>query len=322
MNDVQNMMNIVREIIAFSPRQLENEHKTAQYIMDFLEHNNISFITEEYNVDIPLVEEANLEADGISVPCEGSSMVSGDICGKDHIVSSLLFDVDTGGQSLINFNPQCSSISLPVFYEMPALAVSHDALQKILAAKDVRGSVRVSHITHRSINILVGNKIDPQKICFTHYDSIKTGAIDNASGVAVMMELVKTKRDSLKNTLYVFAANEELSCDGKVYWGNGYREFEKKHHEIMAHATQIVAVDSVGNGPAEKIIDPNLLHLGFPIVHIDEWKNKITFIAGDFAHLMTVYHSNDDDGRGMTEEYLQHAYAVICETLQLLNKRS
>lgn len=315
-NNQEKMMQRVHEITAFSPRQLENEQKTAQYIMDFLHAENIAFITEEYDVAIPVTREVALTVDGESVACEGSSIRSGSIVGKNHIFSALSYDIVPKNAS-INFNPHCASISLPVMYATPSIAVSHDSLRRVLAGKHVQGNVQVEHVMHRSVNILVGNMDRPEKICFTHYDSIKTGAIDNASGVSVIMEILQMQKQSFDDTLYVIAANEELSCDENIYWGNGYRDFEKKHGDIMLHAKRIVVIDGVGNGVAQNISDPELLILGFPIVRIDELRHKISFITGDFDHLMTVYHSDDDDGRGMTETYMKHAYELMCQELNI-----
>lgn len=308
------MMKIVRDIISFSPRQLANEKKTAKYIMTFLKKEKVDIIIEKYDVLIPVTKKANLFADGVSVECDGCSTVSGQISGKDHMMSSLSFD-SKPKSAFISFNPCCSSVSLPVFYTRPAVSVSHQSLQKILTAQHVQGNVYVEKVLHRSCNILVGNHIDPQKICFTHYDSIKTGAIDNASGVAVVMEMVRMRQDLLQDILFVIAGNEELSCDDDVYWGNGYRDFEKRHVDLMEHAAKIVVVDSVGNGSARVIKDKEMLLLGFPVKRVDQFYDKIDFVSGDYAHLMTVYHSNDDDGRGMTEKHMQDAYALTCALL-------
>ena len=317
MKNTMNFMDTVREIISFSPRQLDGEHNTAAYIISFLQKENIQYSLEEFDVDIPRARNSSLTADGVNVPCEGNCFVSGKIEGKDHIISALFSDVHPTEGSIIAINPQCPSISLPAYYPVPAVAVSHKSLCDLLAAQHVQGLVEVERVKHRSTHILVGNMIDPQHICFAHYDSIETGAIDNASGVAILMHVIKEHPTSLQDTLYVFAANEELSYDGEVYWGYGYRVFEKMHENVMAQVRQIVVVDSVGNGAVQKIDDVALLQLGFPIVHMQEWREKITFFSGDFSHLMSVYHSKDDDGRGMTEEYMYETYEVVCDALGL-----
>lgn len=311
------MMERVLEIVAFSPRQLENEKKTAQYVMDFLSDKKIAFITEKYDVEIPHVHESYLEADGSIVPCEGSCFVSGEILGKEHVVSSLIFDQKFTEGSIINFNPQCAGISLPIYYSVPAVAVSRFSKKKLLNAKNIRGYVRVEHVKHEAVNILVGNLKNPLSICFAHYDSIESGAIDNASGVAVMMEMIERHPESLRDVLYVFAANEELSCANELYWGNGYRVFESHYEQVMERAQSIIVIDSVGNGLAKKISDMELLLLGFPIKNIKKWHDKISFVTGDFSHLMTVYHSSMDDGRGMTEEYMEDAYNMVRLSLNI-----
>ncbi len=314
---MKNFIETVQEIISFSPRQLEGEQKTAEYLITFLRDAGIPFFTEEFTVDIPLVKQASLIVDEESMVCEGSCFVSGKISGKDHIISSLYFDAKLDQSAHINFNPQCTAISLPVYYHVPSIAVTPTSMHKIIDADHVQGQVDVERIKHRSVHILVGNVINPTKICFAHYDSIKMGAVDNASGVSIMMHLIKEHPKSLKHTLYVFAANEELSYDEGIYWGHGYREFEKVYESVMMQAQQIIVIDSVGNGIAKKISDKNILKMGFPIVHMEEWYEKIFFIAGDFGHLMTIYHSDHDDGRGMTEGHMIQAYDKVCDALDI-----
>ena len=314
---MKNFIETIQEIISFSPRQLEGESKTAKYLITILRDAHIPCTTEEFIVGIPLVGKTELIVDGEPISCEGSCFESGEIRDKDCIISSLYFDAKPERSANINFNPQCATISLPVYYQVPAIAVMPETLHKILRAENVHGKIDVARVDHRSINILVGNSINPKNICFAHYDSIKMGAIDNASGVVVMMHIIENHPESLKDTLYVFAANEELSYDKDIYWGHGYREFEKEHESIMMQAQQIIVIDSVGNGIARRINNKEMLKIGFPIVHGEEWYEKIFFIAGDFAHLMTVYHSDDDDGRGMTEGYMQQAYEMVCDVLNI-----
>ena len=102
---------------------------------------------------------------------------------------------------------------------------------------------------------MVGNLINPKNLVFTHYDSIYSGAVDNASGVAVTLKLILDKPKLLKTTLFVLSGNEELAYDFPVYWGRGYREFEKKYWPLMKHSQKILIIDGVGNSPTEFITD-------------------------------------------------------------------
>lgn len=305
----------VKQLVSFSPRQLEGETKTAQFIKDTLSKHDVPFVLHAFKVPIPLTKKAELIADGEALECDGCSMVGGRINSKYKIISSLISSSVLQNDPNISFNPRCPVISNSNHYFAPALSVSHKTLIKILNANKVSGEVVVKKVIHRTENILVGNLKNPKYICFAHYDSIKMGAIDNASGVAVMMGLVVSEPHLLQDILFVFSANEELSYDKPVYWGHGFRVFEKKYFSLMQNAKKLIVIDSVGNGKTEPITDPAIVRLGFPIENAKKWQKKITFLAGDFDHLMTVYHSDLDDGRGMSEKWLNDARESLIQTL-------
>lgn len=284
--------------------------------MEFLRRKNIPLRTHSYKVAIPDVRRAVLRADGRLVSCEGCSMLGGRIMGKYKMISSLVSSAVLQDEANINFNPRASTISKANYYFAPSVAVDQKGLAAVLKAKKVEGEVVVKKTMHTSTDILVGNSKNPEFVCIAHYDSINAGAIDNASGVAVLMGAVLERPEFLQRGLFVFAANEELSYDKPVYWGHGFRVFEKKFHSILERAKRIVVIDSVGNGKTVRITDPDVVRLGFPIINAKRWSKKITFLAGDFDHLMSVYHSNADDGRGMSEKWLRDARAQLEKALR------
>lgn len=316
MNKKFNNLQFIKQLLKFSPRQIENETKTANFLMLYLDQQNIPYQQHKFTVKIPRLKKAILKADGKILKCDGCSMIGGKIAGKDRILSSLISSSVCQNDANINFNPKCSKISNSNYYFAPAISVSHNVLNNIIKAKKIRGEIKVEQVNHRAVNILVGNAINPSVICFAHYDSIKTGAIDNASGVSAMMNAILEKQESLRNALYVFSANEELSYDKPIYWGHGFRIFEKRYFKQMDNAKKIVVVDCVGNGTPKILKDKKKIKLGFPIRNINKWKNKIVFITGDFEHLMAVYHSEIDDGRGLVEKYLREAKNVFLTQTQ------
>lgn len=314
-NKLWNNTAFVKKLISFSPRQLEGETKTADFLKDTLNENKVDFKIHSFNVPIPLLKKTELLVDGKSIECDGCSMIGGKINSKYKIISSLVSSAVLQNDPNLNFNPHCSAISNSNYYFAPSLSLTHEGLNKVLKAKEVKGVVEVDKISHKAENILVGNQKNPKYICFAHYDSIKMGAVDNASGVAVMMGVILSKPELLKTTLFVFSANEELSYDKPVYWGHGFRVFEKKYEKLMQSAKKLVVIDSVGNGKTIPITDPSIVRLGFPIANAKKWQKKIHFLAGDFEHLMSVYHSDLDDGRGMSEEWLLDANRELVKLL-------
>lgn len=315
MNKKFNNLQFIKNLLKFSPRQLENETKTANFLMSYLDQQTIPYQQHKFIVKIPHLKKAILKVDGKILKCDGCSMIGGKIVDKDKILSSLISSAICQNDPNINFNPKCSTISNSNYYFAPAISVNHNVLNKIVKARKVLGEVEVKQVKYKAINILVGNSINPKTICFAHYDSIKKGAIDNASGVSVMLNAILEKKEYLKNILYVFSANEELSYDKPIYWGHGFRVFEKRYFKQMNGTDKIVAIDCVGNGKTKILKDEKIIKLGFPIRNINKWKNKIVLVTGDFEHLMAVYHSDIDDGRGLLEKYLYEAKMLLLKTL-------
>lgn len=311
-------ISFIRDLLEFSPRQGKNEVKAAGLIISLLDKFGANYLVQTFGTKVPLIKRAELTADGKKIECKGCSFVSGEIENKDYLISNLTPSSCFLEYPNINFNPKCKTISLDNFYFAPAVTIKTSDLSKVAKAKKVKGKVQVLPFAYESANILVGNIKDPKNILFAHYDSVEKGATDNASGVAVLMDLIISHPETLKGSLYVFSGNEELSYDKPTYWGYGFRAFEKEYYSIMAAAGEIMAVDCVGNGKTNVSCDPHLIKLAFPISNIDKWSGKISVVFGDFDKLMSVYHSNNDDIKELKAVYLNEAVELLA--LKLKNK--
>jgi len=258
-----------------------------------------------------LQKKAKFLGTGIPIEAEACGFVSGKIEGKDNIVSCTIQSALPPGLPLISFNPRCAAISAGDHYFSPALAVSHEGIDKILAAKDVRGDVVIEKVEHTSANILIGNSIAPRCIVFSHYDSIKKGAIDDASGVAVMLRTLLENNKLLEETLFVIAGNEELSFRNPIYWGFGYQAFEDAYGAAMRQAEKIVVVDCVGYGTPSILKDDPIVSFAFPLVENPAYGAKTSLLSGSYEALMGIYHSDLDDGRGITKESMDASVALL-----------
>lgn len=167
-------------------------------------------------------------------------------------------------------------------------------------------------------NIMVGNRTTPQGIVFAHMDSVETGAIDNASGVSVMLGTLVEHPELLKRNLFVFSAGEEMSFDTPTYWGHDFRVFEKKLPRLFKTAKQIIACDSLGHAPTECVsgAESEEVYLGFPIASYATYKHKIFLFGGSYQALLPVYHSKIDDGRLLKKEWLDEAQEMLTRRLQ------
>lgn len=310
------MQTCIRTLVSFAPRQGKGEQKAAEYLQSVLKQADIPFTLQRFSTRIPVMKSARLLCDGKPVEAEACAFVSGDIADKHTIVSSAMPSRYCSDVPNISFNPSCPVFSPGNHYFAPALTVTHAGLQKVLAATKVEGQVRVQPTVHRSANILIGNLQSPRVICFAHYDSIKKGAIDNASGVAVLLKVLLSRSDLRDECLFVLAGNEELSYDCPTYWGHGFRVFEKAYLPLLRKAKRIIPVDCVGNGHPLLLTDPGIVSRAFPLQQSPLFARKTTLLTGDIDQLMQVYHSDRDDGRGLTAPYLDASVQALESLLQ------
>lgn len=294
--------------------------------MNFLKQEGISFNIEEYETIIPIIHSARLEMeDSLYQPpdVEGCSLVGGYIGSHAGVTDSTypspyLYEDYT---SLITYNPYSAAASPATFFRIPALAVAKHVHEKILAMQQqgnvrFQGSVQVEKQSHIGRNILVGNVNNPKTLFITHYDSINKGALDNASGVAVVQHAIVHMQENIQDVLFAMCGTEELSYD-ELYWGNGYRALEKSMPHLFKNADKIVVVDSVGNAVPNVMTektDREICHAAIPLHNFRDVQEKIRVIIGDIYGkngLFSVYHSWDDNGRNLVEEYLQDTRDVL-----------
>ncbi len=305
--DTVQTIAIIKKIVSFSPRQFAGEAKTRNFILSYFQKNNVPFRLQNFTVPHPKPTHVQLIAGGKPVHALSCALKSGTFSGNEYLQNPMYDDWPTP-HPVISVNPICDSISLHSFYFAPAVAIHRKDVAKILAAKSVRGSVTVKKVIHPSANILVGNIKNAKHIIFTHFDSHETGAVDNASGTAVVMQTVRDER-LRRHNLFVLSGCEELSFDNPLYWGFGYRVFERAYPRLMRACKKIITIDSVGNGPTTlydwRKLD--IVQLGCPLRYLEKFKKKTVMLSGDLHDLMTVYHSAADDMTHIKPYFLHEA---------------
>lgn len=267
----------IKKLAALKERQLSNEKRAGDLIAKELKSSGLFYRREYFYTYVPKIIKASLYADRKKISALGTSFVSGEIKQNSHIISSLISSQKNLFDFNINFNPKSLAISRSNFYFAPSLAISKRDLSKVLFANNIEGLVKAKKIKHRSSNILVGNNINPKYVFFCHYDSLGAGACDNASGTAVLLKVIIENSVILDNSLFIFSGNEEISYDCPVYWGHGYRVFEKVHRQILNNSKKIIVVDSIGVGETILTEDQNLLNLAFPLKEIKKISKKSRF---------------------------------------------
>lgn len=305
----------MEDLCMYMGRQQQNVLTAERYITAELKRNSVPYITSKFIAETPLCT-ASLSVDSKSIECKGTSFVGGKIDSKSVVLSSTIPSRFNLENSNINFNPYSDAVSCVNFYFAPAIAISRRDVAKVLLGNKISGSVVVKRLRTPVSHILVGNVKNPENIVFAHYDSILTGALDNASGVAVSLFLVIQQRELLENTLFVFDPCEELSFDKPTYWGYGFRVFEKKFPKLMTGAKKIIPIDCVGNGPVTIDVNPSVLYLAFPIKNFEALKNKMITLYSSLSGLMRVYHSSLDKPSTIKEKYLREAAIKLTSLLK------
>ncbi len=302
---MQPITDIVRMLTDLGERQGVTAAKAGRQMERLLKNAGVPYQIDRITTAIPR-GTSRLLVDGTEMESVPTSMKSGTITNSDALASSLipsryLIDVPN-----INFNPRSPGLSVTNLYFAPALAVRTQDVPRLLNATSIVGTVRVTKTRVTLPQILVGNRKNPAAIVFSHYDSIGgPGAIDNASGTAVCLQLCLTQPALLANNLFVFDPNEECSYDYPTYWGHGYRAFAKRYANLMKRAKRLLIVDSVGNGKPQAIRDPAILNLAFPVPGVASLSADVVTIGGDIENMMEVYQSELDTPDLVSEKYLQ-----------------
>lgn len=296
------MIELIRKLTSFVRYGLD-EIKAAQIIINELKSCQVTFIEEPFESSVPRIIKAELFADGVPIPCLGSSFNSGTINSISNIFSS----------------PRTDDISVIQFYDQPALTVSRKSLPQLSSAKEIRGEVIVEPEHFTTENILVGNSLNPRNIVFAHFDSIiGLGAVDNAAAISILLEAIKIRPNLLTDSLFVFAGNEEISYSEydnqeHTYDGHGFRVFEKNHQDILDSTSQIIVVDGIG--VSSPLFSQTDLDLVFQLKDLSKYQSKTFWLQNDQEIVLQNYHSLGDDINTIKPEYLEEAVALLVSKL-------
>ena len=313
-------INFIKRLCKVSPRLGVKEKEAAKIIKTELDLFGVPYKEQFFNTSVPICQKAELRADGEIIPCLGSSLLSGKIPDAKFLISGFGY---TGKKTPynINYNPTTDEISVVDFHPVPSLAVSRRSLMKLVMAKKIKGKVLVKKEKFWSENILAGNRENPEEIVFAHYDSVVgSGALDNAGAVAVMLETILSKKKLLKNNLFVFAGNEEISFDNyKLRSGYGFRVFEREYGKLLANCKRIIVIDGVGID--KPLYCQHNLQWVFQVKTLDGIKEKVFWLQNDQSKVSQVFHTKADVVGNLKESHLKAAVkALINRKACLLSK--
>lgn len=303
--------NLLISLVSISPRRGKKESIAGELIKKFLNEENIPFEVQRFQASVPITKRAELYVDDISIPCLGTSFVSGDITNSVSIQEPY---EKTGAKEMIIYNPLSKGICAQSLKEVPALAINIDYVDILKKSKNISGRVEVEQEEFPTQNIMVGNIIDPKKIIFAHYDSIVgAGALDNAAAVDVLYQTILSNRSLLNSYLFVFAGCEEESISNHDGY-YGFEVFDNEYRSIMDSTEEIVIIDGVG------VSEPYWTHENidwvFGIPRLSEIESKAILMENTQSIVRKYYHSPLDTLDILDNKYIDQAKEFLISKLQ------
>ena len=305
---------LIKLLSSTSLRGFKREVYVTNLVENLLLESNVEYKVQEFVNYFPEEIESEVSADGLIVKSLPSTFKSGSFTEFDLFDS--LTDLEANSKRAnINFNSNTKEfISRPSNYFTPSVAVSSNDVDILKNAKKVSVSVKVKKTKYKSKNFLIGNINNPSTISFCHLDSIGGGFVDNSSGSGYILKAVLENKELLTNNLFVISGNEEISYEKPIYWGFGYRKFEKEFKRVMDNTKKIIVVDCVGHDSVELQKDLTLLKLGFPIKN-EVYLEKSLMICSSIEKLTRFYHSEADTFDKINLNYLNEGYNLYLNTL-------
>lgn len=308
---------IINNLFKLCPIKGKKAIKAAKFIINLLEKYNIGYDIQKITNYIPS-GKSKLKIDGENIECIPACFISGKIEEKN-IVSNIL-PLENLESPLISFNPYCKEFSLVSFYFTPSINIRGKDVKKIIVAKEIKGKVKIKKEKIKAINISVGNIKNPKNLIISHYDTVLNGAVDNLSGISVMLDIIINKKEKiLKNNLFVFCGSEELSYNKPIYWGYGYRKFEEEFFDVFIKTKNIFVIDCIGFDKPYINKDEKLNFEAFPISNFQKIKNKIHLITSitskNMKNFYSFYHSNLDVPTLLKEEYMENSIKLLIKKL-------
>lgn len=297
---------LLKELTAITTRRGYGEQKACEVIISHLRSNLVNFELQIFDCEIPLPKSVFLTADGINIPCVGSSFVSGKFDKSSQILN--VIGVNSEKPAIV-FHPLSEGVCLQEYKDFPCISVNKNSVQILNNAKKISGEVVVDKLVFKSTNIIVGNTENPKIIIFAHYDSlVGPGAVDNAGSVDVIFNVILKNKVLLEDILFVFIGSEEASFSSRYgLWG--FEMFGKKYGTILECADEIIILDGVGVGDPSFTTDN--IDSVFEISDKLHLNKKAYWMQNDQDIVMRYYHSEIDTIDKLKINFLNQAYELL-----------
>jgi hypothetical protein len=287
------IIDIIKDLERFSPRNDEESlNNTSKYIKENLEKVGIDFFDQYFKVSIPFDEGSYILLDnGEKIIGKANSFVSG------YFEEKNIYSSQNMSQEIriphINYNQYYDAFSGVIFYDFPVINIKKSDLIKVINSEEIKVYVNVN-------------------IIFTHFDTIFNGALDNSSGIAILLYGIINNKININENLIVFSGCEELSYDRPYYWGYGYRVFEYEYKEILEKSKKIIVCDMIGH--SKPILTKDYIKEAFPIMSEYLYEKSI-LISESNNDWIKFYHSDADTIDKINEDYIEEGLNLLLKIL-------
>jgi len=316
----KNRLNsIIKEAVeinkALSTMEINYIKKTlerAEYLENYFESNSIPYETFDFFVDVPEWKKFYLFADGEEIKVLPNGLKSGKI--EKNIKDS----VDLENQyyyANINFNSLLETnvdISTPIFYNVPALAVSKESIIRIINSNDVDGYLSVVKRRVKNKNFIVGDLEKAKLYIIIHYDALWKGAIDNTSSLSLFLSFLKHKVLDLERIAIFFIGFTEITYDWPEYWDYSFKQTKNRFEEYFERISKILIVDCIGYKNTQFLNDKEYLE-AYETFGDEE---KLIIFGTPLEDLYSIYHATNDSSDKYSERQLEKDIISLIDVLK------
>ena len=282
------LRRLLRTVSRFTIFDLEYAEKTyalSEKLREELERKGLEYERYAYPVAAPSWSWY-LRADGEEVRSLPFGLSSGEYEGPPKVVKLELDEAPPEG-SIAYVDGSASEIRTPTFSSGPALAVSPRDAERISKSKKVEWALRVRTVETFGLAYLVGDLDSAKRVIVTHYDSLWSGSVDNASGTTLALEMLDLV--DLKKNAFVFVGFAEINMKEGEYWLPSFKSVVGAYSELFERAEEVVVVDCVGTGAAGWIEDKEYVEAYSPF-----GAKKLKIYGTPLRDMQDYYHGTND----------------------------
>ena len=282
---LRRLLKTISKFTVLDFEYMEKTHALSEKLREELERKGLEYERYTYPVAAPSWSWY-LRADGKEVRSLPFGLSSGEYEGPPKVVKVGLDEAPPEG-SIAYVDGSVSEIRTPTFSSGPALAVSPRDAESVSKAKRVEWALRVRTVETFGFTYLIGDLDSAERAIITHYDSLWSGSVDNASGTTLALEMLDLV--DLKKNVFVFVGFAEINMKEEEYWLPSFKSVVGAYAELFERVKEVVVVDCVGTGAAGWIKDKEYVEAYSPF-----GVERLRVYGTPLKDMQDYYHGTND----------------------------